>query len=267
MLYGFILALVIAMANFMQNLNTPITLEPPAAFSFLTQSWESYKPNWPVCALTTLVIMGIPAIGGLCNVFLTGLIGAIFKLLGGSILGGVLALLSSTIVFILIGLASMVASLYFGTGWTIMNLKVAAGQEPELTDLKPEKEQFIRFSIVCLLATLGITAGMFLFVIPGIYLLLRWSFAPYLVLDADLTPKEALKQSWSLSAGYEKQLLLFWLAVIPGLIILCMTGIGGLAALPFAQIFLAQIYYGIVQYRSAPEITIAQEESNGPSAL
>lgn len=239
--------------------DTQVTQTPPAAFSFLEKSWESYKPNWPLCALTTLVLMAIPIISNGCGVFLAGLVWGILKLAGGEVLGGILALISSAVIFMLFGIGSLAASLYFGTGWTIINLKVATGQQPELTDLKPEKDQFVRFLKVCLLSSFGVTVGMLLFILPGVYLALRWSFAPYLVLDANLTPKEALRQSWSLSAGYEKQLLLFWLAVIPGLAILCTTGIGGLVGLPFAQIFLAHIYYELLQYKSFPTIAIAEQ--------
>lgn len=51
------------------------------------------------------------------------------------------------------------------------------------------------------LALLAITSGLVLFVIPGIYVLLRLSYIHGLIVNEDIGPIEVLKRSWQLTSG------------------------------------------------------------------
>lgn len=59
--------------------------------------------------------------------------------------------------------------------------------------------------ITKILAAMGIVIGMFLFFIPGIYVLVRWAFAEYHCVINTAGPVDALKDSWDDSAKY------FWI--------------------------------------------------------
>lgn len=51
-----------------------------------------------------------------------------------------------------------------------------------------------------------------LFIVPGIYLALKWSFAELLVIDKGMRPMEALRASSEMTKGIRFKLFLFSLA-------------------------------------------------------
>ena len=57
---------------------------------------------------------------------------------------------------------------------------------------------------VSILSTIGILLGFICFIIPGFYLLTRWFFVFYLIMDKDVGISEAFEYSWKMSDG------IFW---------------------------------------------------------
>ena len=63
-----------------------------------------------------------------------------------------------------------------------------------------------------------VVVGLALLVVPGVYLSIRFMFVPILIVDKELTIKEAFKKSTTLTKGVKWKLL--GLALILGLIML-----------------------------------------------
>lgn len=61
--------------------------------------------------------------------------------------------------------------------------------------------------LVYLLTSIAASFGFMLFIIPGIYLLIRFSFADYFCITENMGPIESLKASWETTDKYFWQLL------------------------------------------------------------
>jgi uncharacterized membrane protein len=94
-----------------------------------------------------------------------------------------------------------------------------------------------------LLSGLIVIGGMILFIIPGIIWAVMFSFVSYLIIDKNLGPIEAIKESARITKGY--RWALFRLGILAGLIILlgvvCLV-VGTLVAVPVASLAVAHAY-------------------------
>lgn len=154
-------------------------------------SLDVFKQSWllgarqfiPLVIAWALTLAGPLFIGG-CTVTL-GLIAD--KLMGfnhpawASLLGLIIPVL-------LIG--------WFWAGWIYVTLKIARGISPKFTDLFRPVSQCSSAFLVLLGTSILIGLGMMCFVLPGAYLFLKFQFAPYYIVDRDMGPLEAVKQSW-----------------------------------------------------------------------
>ena len=97
----------------------------------------------------------------------------------------------------------------------------------EEVDLKSLFEGFRTKYLNIVLANLIVFAlvilGMMMLIIPGIIVLCRLVFVPYLVMDKDLEPMKAVEKSWNMTRGHGWKV--FGMAIISFFIM-----IGGLIA-------------------------------------
>jgi hypothetical protein len=63
-------------------------------------------------------------------------------------------------------------------------------------------EAFTPIFLAILLAALGIAGGLLLFIVPGVFLAVKWYFVPQAVVVADARGPGALRHSWDLTAGF-----------------------------------------------------------------
>jgi len=110
----------------------------------------------------------------------------------------------------IIGLALAV----FGSAWSLlaypglikMQLEAVAGKQPDAwLCFKKGLSKVIPFVIMALLAALAIFFGLLFFIIPGLILIRGLTLSAYYLIDKNLGPTDALKQSFAESkhhAGY-----------------------------------------------------------------
>ena len=72
---------------------------------------------------------------------------------------------------------------------------------------------FLKFLAGELLVGLIVIAGLFLLVVPGIIFMLMFLFVPYLIIDKEIGPIEAMKESARITRGYKWELFLLVLLV------------------------------------------------------
>ncbi|MCH1444701.1 MAG: DUF975 family protein [Luminiphilus sp.] len=82
-----------------------------------------------------------------------------------------------------------------GLGLGLMGIRRAAGRETPLSTLWEPYSQAIPLIVMFLLMGILIVAGFFLLVLPGIYLSIAYSFAPYLIIEKNMGVWEALETS------------------------------------------------------------------------
>ena len=86
-------------------------------------------------------------------------------------------------------------------------IQVAKGKHPKLGSIYAKGFQnFGSLLFASIISCLGIIMGLILFLIPGIYLIIVWSFIFYLIVDQSINVREAFSRSRSLihSAGWWK---------------------------------------------------------------
>jgi len=82
-----------------------------------------------------------------------------------------------------------------GIGLGLLGIRRAAGKDTPLSTLWEPYSQFIPLVVMLVLMGLLIVGGFFLLVLPGIYLAVAYSFAPYLMIEKNMGVWEALETS------------------------------------------------------------------------
>jgi uncharacterized membrane protein len=100
--------------------------------------------------------------------------------------------------------------------------------------------KYIASSIIFFLIFL---VGLLLLVVPGIIFAIRFSLYPYILVDKNVGPIEALKESWRITKGNALRILVFNIYAL-GITILGLLAlvVGLLVAIPITNIGLAYIY-------------------------
>ncbi len=82
-----------------------------------------------------------------------------------------------------------------GVGLGLLGIRRAAGKETPVSTLWEPYSQAIPLIVMFLLMVVLVVAGFFLLVLPGIYLSIAYSFAPYLIVEKNMGVWEALETS------------------------------------------------------------------------
>jgi len=142
---------------------------------------------------------------------------------------------------IILSIAIIVGAMIIRIGYVKIFLRINDGESPKFVEIFHEYRLFWKYIGMCILYGLAILGGLILLIIPGIYWGIRFSFAPFILVDTKAGPVKSLKESYALTKGKFGKIFLFWL-VIGGLNILgfIALGVGVLVSLPvttFASIY------------------------------
>ncbi len=152
------------------------------------------------------------------------------------------------------GLGSIVnifVGTFIGMGVTAFYLKAHdAPLSVESSDLW-YPQPFLKYLAAALLSTIVIIFGLILLIVPGIIFSLMFFFTVYLVIDKDLGPVEAMKESARMTKGHRWALL--WLAILTALIMLlglvCLI-LGIFVAMPVTSLAIVHAYR-MLQHKAA----------------
>jgi uncharacterized membrane protein len=184
--------------------------------------WETFKKN---ALLAIGILIGLVVI----NSVISGITGAFDK--------------SNFVVILVINILSLVVSTWLSVVMYRLIIKITDGKAVSTEDLKTEPMLLVRFFAAQLVAGILIVIGFVLLIVPGVYLALRFMFAPYAIVDKNLGPIEALKYSGELTKGIKWQLLGYSivaiLIILVGAIALL---VGLLVAVPVVMFASVHIY-------------------------
>ena len=139
-----------------------------------------------------------------------------------------------------------------GLGFGLLGIRRALGKDTPVSTLWEPYSQFIPLSVMFLLMCVLIVAGFFLLILPGIYLAVAYSFAPYLIVEKNMGVWEALETSRKAITAYWWRylglmlilLLLFIVGTVPILI-------GLIWALPIMFIAIGEVFVATFETASA----------------
>ena len=79
---------------------------------------------------------------------------------------------------------------------------------------RTDEEAFLPFIGLSLLSALGVMLGMIAFVIPGLFVMARWSIAQPLLIASGTGVMASLRESWERTRGNEFQIIVAGLALV-----------------------------------------------------
>ncbi len=164
-----------------------------------------------------------------------------------------------------------IGALFVGSFFWVGQLRVvlaAARQEPFDFGLYfSGGDRFLAMLAVNFLVYLGVALGMVLLIVPGIVLALGWALAGPLVVDANYSAVEALRESWEAMRGQKMQLFLFGLvASLVCFAGMCACYVGIFVVAPALLIAYAEVYRRITGRMSGGALAGAQAAFAVPTA-
>ena len=146
-----------------------------------------------------------------------------------------------------------VVGAFMAGGLTRFSLNVARGAPAAFGDVFRGGRHFLPILGANLLMMLGVFGGLLLFIVPAFILAAGWMLTLPIVVDRDLGPIDAMKESWRLTTGY-KGTILTMLLLLVGLTIagLCACGVGILVVYPIMYIADAYLYLRLTGQPTAP---------------
>lgn len=196
------------------------------AGSAIRFGWETFKKRpWFFVGASVVIVLAYGVVGAISN--------GIDSALGSS----------AEAPSVIGGLVNLALSTFVGMGVTAFFL--AAHDNPETVDLSTlwHPRPFWKFLAASILVGLAIAIGLVLLVVPGILAMIFFMFSTVIVIDRDLGPIEAMKESMRIGRGHRWSLLglvvLLVLIVFVGLIALF---VGLLVAMPVATLAFIHAY-------------------------
>lgn len=147
-----------------------------------------------------------------------------------------------------ISLSLTLIQLYLGLGFTRIILLLVDDHHTAVTDLFNGFRMFLSYFVASFLYGFGVFVGLFLLVVPGIFVAIRFQFYPYYIIEQGDSAIIALQKSFYSSQGLTLDLFLFGITVfaanLAGILLL---GIGIIVTFPVTTLATAIIYKGLVE--------------------
>jgi uncharacterized membrane protein len=122
---------------------------------------------------------------------------------------------------------------------------LAAHDNPQTVELSAlwHPRPFLKFLGASILVTFAVVIGLALLIVPGIIAMLFFLFTTFIVIDRDLGPIDAMKESMRITSGHRWTLLgLVVLLTLIALLGAIALGVGLLVALPVITLAFAHAY-------------------------
>ncbi|MFA5841366.1 MAG: hypothetical protein WC835_00150 [Candidatus Paceibacterota bacterium] len=159
----------------------------------------------------------------------------------------------------LVGLFLLVFMLSSGTGWfpgssfvisilggiSILTavLDIYAGKKAAVENLFSKYNLILQYLVTSVLYLAMVFVGLVLFIIPGIYVMLRFQFYKFLIVDKEMEPIEALRGSAQMTRGHVWQLFgLLCISVALNILGLLALGVGLLVTVPVTLLAYTFVY-------------------------
>ncbi len=143
----------------------------------------------------------------------------------------------------LLGLIGLLLRIWINFNFLVITIRIFDGVKPEVSDLFRWREETLAYVGASLLYGIMVFLGCLAFVIPGLYLAVKYGFYGFLIADKRLGAFDALKSSGQMTSGVKWLLTGFGLTSV-GIVILGALAfmIGILIAIPIVSLALVFVY-------------------------
>lgn len=108
------------------------------------------------------------------------------------------ALEKQPMLYILLNVLTFIVNAIIGMGLIKISLEFIDNKKPKFSDLFYVKP-LVNFILASLIRGVITFIGFILLIIPGIIFSIRLQYVPYLIVDKNLPPVEAIKKSWEMT--------------------------------------------------------------------
>lgn len=162
------------------------------------------------------------------------------------------------------GAAATALSYVIYGGFLSLLLRHYAGETVSFDNMFDLDNRWISLAFLGIIKGVLIVLGLLLFIVPGVYLAIKWMFAELYVIDKGMRPMEALRASAELTRGCRWRLFGFvvlgTLIMLLGLVVLIVGFFVASVILGFAMIF---IYRHLEEHKSEQVSQVVPIESEG----
>lgn len=198
---------------------------------------ESLSVGWNILKKRPLFVVFVPLFVWLVATILSTIISEILFVLSPELFGTILDLIISIAIGTVQGIA--VIMLYLKLYDDTETATIGDAWQPQL---------FWPFLGASLLIGIMVFIGLLIFVIPGIIVAMVFYFTTYIVVDKNLGPINALKESARITEGHRWRLFLFSLAVVGiNLVGALVFFVGLFITVPITALALIHIYRTLEQ--------------------
>lgn len=153
---------------------------------------------------------------------------------------------SSTKAQIISGIIT-VTQLFLSLGFIKIMLHLVDDQHVQVRDMFNNWRPFFSYFVGYFLYMLGIMLGLFLFILPGIFIAVRFMFYPYFILKENHSAFTALQKSYYLSEEMTLELFLFGVVIVTlNIVGALLLGIGILFTYPLTTMAMAVVFQSLV---------------------
>jgi len=110
--------------------------------------------------------------------------------------------------------------LYVSASITLMSIKYMRGESVGVRDLTSiDFNVLFNYMLFTITAVFGVIIGLFLFIIPGLYIAVRLMFAPFLIVDQKMGFDQAIEKSWQMTAHNVGKITIYILTILLMLVV------------------------------------------------
>ncbi len=157
-------------------------------------------------------------------------------------------------------LISYVVFLWIDMGMINISISVLKNKNKSYSDLFTTYPLIPKYFIGSILYSLLVYIGLFLLIVPGIYLGIRFGFFRFLIVDKEVGPIEAFKISSEITKGVKWNLFLFYLLIafinLLGFLLLI---IGLFVTVPITYLASTYVYRKLLEQTQMKDMPILEE--------
>ena len=146
-----------------------------------------------------------------------------------------------------LGLANTFFTLVFALGYLKNLFQALDGEEPQFSAYGQMSRKVFALLFAYILYTVIVALGLVLLIVPGVYVGLRWVFAPQIIVEENAGALSSLRRSWEITRGTTGQVFKLVLAGC-GIMLLghLAFGIGIFLAIPLVHLMMCAAYRRLI---------------------